>query len=230
MTSGAAVEAEGPRAGRLRAVDVGRLAFVPLVTVLLGVNVYGTTALLAALRDDEPGAAGRLVVHVLTLAFYLLMIVLYLQRGSAKATTSSVPAKLAALAGCWLPLGVPLLNDPTDDPRLLVLANAVLVVGLAGSVWSLRTLGRSFSVVPQARTLVTSGPYGVVRHPLYSFELVALLGLVLAGPTLAAAAAWAAVLAVQLYRSVHEERVLETALPEYAAYRRVSYRLVPGVL
>ena len=40
-------------------------------------------------------------------------------------------------------------------------------------------LGRSFSIVPQARTLVRTGPYKFVRNPLYLAEEVALLGTLL---------------------------------------------------
>jgi protein-S-isoprenylcysteine O-methyltransferase Ste14 len=40
-------------------------------------------------------------------------------------------------------------------------------------------LGRSFSVVPQARGLVRGGPYSFVRHPLYLAEEIALLGILL---------------------------------------------------
>jgi protein-S-isoprenylcysteine O-methyltransferase Ste14 len=37
-------------------------------------------------------------------------------------------------------------------------------------------LGRSFSVMPEARRLVTNGPYSVIRHPVYLGEAVALAG------------------------------------------------------
>ena len=40
-------------------------------------------------------------------------------------------------------------------------------------------LGKSFSIIPQARRLVREGPYSVVRHPLYLAEEVALLSCLL---------------------------------------------------
>jgi protein-S-isoprenylcysteine O-methyltransferase Ste14 len=39
------------------------------------------------------------------------------------------------------------------------------------------SLGRSISILPQARQLVTSGPYAFVRHPLYLGEMTAMLGI-----------------------------------------------------
>jgi len=53
-------------------------------------------------------------------------------------------------------------------------------VGLAFATWTLRHLGRNITdtVVPRKNAvLVTSGPYRLVRHPLYTFGTVAGLAL-----------------------------------------------------
>jgi protein-S-isoprenylcysteine O-methyltransferase Ste14 len=106
----------------------------------------------------------------------------------------------------------------------------VLVAIAAGlSVVSLLSLGRSFGIRPALRRLVTSGPYGVVRHPMYLSYLVSDIGynlqewnivsvlLVLAGWTSLA------------YRIHAEERVLshDAGWSAYAA--SVPYRLIPRV-
>jgi protein-S-isoprenylcysteine O-methyltransferase Ste14 len=94
---------------------------------------------------------------------------------------------------------------------------------------SLCWLGRNFSIFPQARGLVTSGPYRVVRHPLYLGEIVAAIALALLhlGPVAAGAVmAW---IPIQVYRALVEERVLAVTHPEYESYRQRVRRLVPGL-
>jgi protein-S-isoprenylcysteine O-methyltransferase Ste14 len=103
------------------------------------------------------------------------------------------------------------------------------VLGIGWAVWSIRTLDRSLSVVPQARELVRHGPYARVRHPLYLGEIVAMLGLALAAGGLLPVMGWGLFSAVQAYRAVHEELLLAAALPGYHEYRRSTALLVPGL-
>jgi len=84
--------------------------------------------------------------------------------------------------------------------------------------------------VERGQTVISTGLYGIVRHPMYA----GVLPLVVAMP-LALASYWALLLVVPLlpilaWRLVDEERVLTARLPGYADYcRRVRFRLVPGV-
>jgi protein-S-isoprenylcysteine O-methyltransferase Ste14 len=109
---------------------------------------------------------------------------------------------------------------------------AALLVGLGslGSFLVLWRLGKSFSIMPEARRLVTGGPYALARHPLYTVEMVTICGTAL---QFAAPWSWvlaAAVLALLWIRSHYEEQVLEAAYPEYGAYRARTKRFIPGVL
>ena len=103
----------------------------------------------------------------------------------------------------------------------------LLVVGLGFSVWSLACLGKSFSIIAQARKVVRRGPYGVVRHPLYTGELIANLGVVVIAPTWVTLLLWAALCGLQAYRAHHEEAILLSSLADYADYQRDTPRLLP---
>ena len=64
---------------------------------------------------------------------------------------------------------------------------------------ALGTLGKSFSLIPQTRNLVTSGPYRLVRHPVYVGENGA-LGLVVWAATIGKTVVFLALIGCEVYR------------------------------
>ena len=111
-----------------------------------------------------------------------------------------------------------------------------LVLALAGAAfsgWAFATLGRSLTPFPEPRggaTLVETGPFALVRHPIYGGGLLFFLGLSVAlGP--AGLVPAAALDVLWLLKSREEERRLAARFPGYEAYlRRVRRRFLPGVL
>jgi protein-S-isoprenylcysteine O-methyltransferase Ste14 len=97
------------------------------------------------------------------------------------------------------------------------------------SLASLLGLGRSFGVRPALRSLVTRGPYRLVRHPMYLAYFLSDIGYNLQewnlGLVLIMLAGWASL----LYRIRAEERLLsrDVRWPGYIA--AVPYRLLPGL-
>ena len=82
----------------------------------------------------------------------------------------------------------------------------------------------------EGQRVVSTGPYAVVRHPMYAGALVMLLGTPLALGSLWAFVAFLALALVIVWRLLDEERVLARDLAGYNEYRgRVRYRLVPFV-
>jgi protein-S-isoprenylcysteine O-methyltransferase Ste14 len=99
------------------------------------------------------------------------------------------------------------------------IAAAMIFAGALGSAIVLARLGRSFSIMPEARGLVTSGPYKWARHPLYVTETITLIGTAIQFAQPWAALLTAGALALQVLRTIFEERILTEAFPEYAVYR-----------
>jgi protein-S-isoprenylcysteine O-methyltransferase Ste14 len=208
--------------------DWGRIAVVPLFTLLLAANVLG---LRSTLRVTTGGlqTSTTLMTSLVMFAFYVVVIVAYLRRGRATATTCSAVARVLAVVATCLPLVVPLLGSSRTGVSGNVAATMTIIVGTAWSVWALKTLGRNISVFAQARGLVTAGPYTWVRHPVYVGEIVATFGIALRSGTAAVFGLWLLLVLLQVYRAVTEERLLAGALPGYDAYLGRTARFVPGV-
>jgi protein-S-isoprenylcysteine O-methyltransferase Ste14 len=77
--------------------------------------------------------------------------------------------------------------------------------------------------------LVVSGPYAVIRHPLYLGEGVALVGLTLQFLSLSALLILMLQCACQVVRMNNEEQVLLRTFPQYGTYMIRTARLIPHV-
>ncbi len=118
-------------------------------------------------------------------------------------------------------------------PGMALLGVGLIVLGGGLGLWSLATLGGSLSPYPKPRRsgeLVEHGPYRIVRHPIYSSLLVALLGVCLVGSGWALAPL-AVLLAWWLGKARVEEAWLCDHYPGYPAYcKRVRARIIPEIL
>jgi protein-S-isoprenylcysteine O-methyltransferase Ste14 len=203
-----------------RAEDIlGKL----LLLIAFGMAMLSQIGALRALvdateRSDTWGL--KLTSQSLSLVFVGMIIAPTIRRLPARTTATGWEPRAAAIGGTflliilmWLPMG-------SASAPVLLIANILMVVGTIGSLWCLHFLGRSFSVMASARELVTGGPYGLVRHPLYFAEAITVAGVVLAHWSLAAVLVGAAQFALQFRRMQHEERVLRAAFPDYAGYAR----------
>ena len=135
--------------------------------------------------------------------------------------------RLAALLAVGLPAAFLLLPRAPPSLPFNLLALTISLVANVLAVVTLRFLGRSLSVMPEARRLVQSGPYRLVRHPLYLCELFATLAVFLQYRTPLALALLATAAALQVKRAGWEEQVLARAFPDFAAYRAKTAFLIP---
>ena len=195
---------------------IGILIFV-LLAVLVAVKQVATGRIL----DRPEGSVLVQAVNVFNL-FFLLVV--------------------NPLAGVLLLTGRVAAIDPSHvvihEPRLRAAAQiaglAIYVTGFAVMAWALIALRRSYQLGgltprPEDR-MVTSGPYRVIRHPMYAAVLLISLGL--AGLTqsligLAVVVIYLALLSRLI--PIEESRLLSAYGESYAAYRRDTRRLVPFV-
>jgi protein-S-isoprenylcysteine O-methyltransferase Ste14 len=188
---------------------------------------------IAALHLQQLDLLGwaRLISSGSTIGFLILVAWLTLVRSAPVARALGAMPRIAAGLGTWLfLLGSPFLTRRTDLSASFLLAAASLtLLGGLSTLLFLRWLGRSFTIVPEAHKLVTTGPYRIIRHPLYAAELMATIGIVLQFSTIEAAALLALQFGFQILRMRNEEAVLLRAFPEYAAYMARTPRLIPGV-
>lgn len=114
-----------------------------------------------------------------------------------------------------------------------VLGAVLTCVGVAIAIWARTILGGNWSgmvTVKQDHTLVRTGPYTVVRHPIYSGLTLALLGTALAIGEYRALAAVGIVFGMFIAKSRTEERFMtEEFGREYEDYRRETSAIVPFI-
>lgn len=121
----------------------------------------------------------------------------------------------------------------TANPWLLGTGLAVFVLGLALAVWARVYLGRNWGMPMSQKAdpeLVTTGPYGRIRHPIYSGII---LGMV--GTAIAVSLYWLIAVVILgayfLFSAVVEERTMAKLFPAaYPPYKRATKMLIPFIL
>ena len=121
-------------------------------------------------------------------------------------------------------------HDLTTDAWRAGLGLGLFALGLAFAIWARMHLGRNWGTPMTQKVdpeLVTSGPYHLVRHPIYS-------GILIAGVGTALALSWMWLTAVVLagiyfvYSATVEERYMTEQFPDtYPVYKRSTKMLVP---
>jgi len=137
-----------------------------------------------------------------------------------------VPETTYDRTGLWLGLMAAFLPMPFTPDQTIA---PFLALGLAGYglvFWSLVTLGPRFGIAPADRGLVTTGPFRLVRHPMYLGELILRGALVLSNAPLAGLPPFLILVFIQVLRLLREEKVI-AGYPGYAD--QVRWRLLPWI-
>lgn len=201
--------------------------FLPAWTVhywqawlFLGVFTAGVLTITIYLMKRDPALlerrvkAGPLAEHerlqkvlqsVAGLSFIAVFVVSALDRRFA---WSSVPALVSLAGDVWVGLGL-------------------LLVFL---VFKANSFASATIDAGDEQPVVSTGPYALVRHPMYAGSLLMLLGVPIALGSWWGLVAVMPLTAAIVVRLLHEERFLAEHLRGYAAYRhKVRHRLLPGV-
>ncbi|HKV87453.1 MAG TPA: isoprenylcysteine carboxylmethyltransferase family protein [Candidatus Dormibacteraeota bacterium] len=170
-----------------------------------------------------------LLQELLALAYFTMLVVLYSMRLPRRGTDHRLAVIFIAFTGTFSAMGASFLPGGSHRDGLVLVGDVLATAGLAYSVWGLAFLRRSFSIIPEARRLVSGGPYSLSRHPVYLGEVATAIGINLA------TAGWLGGLAVayfvfcELLRIRWEEGILSRTFPgDYPDYARRVPRYFPN--
>lgn len=201
----------------------GRLVPLVVFAILAAAAAWSATVAQAAAGESFYGTV-HFVGQLAGFFFFAVLAISYFVRLPRRAGKRSVLVVLVAFgpfAIMWA------AGTGRAQPGPLDVVGTVLVaVGLTYALASLAYLRASFSILPEARALVTGGPFAFSRHPVYLGEAIAAAGVVLPFGA-ARLLALVPLLACQAIRIRWEEEVLAAEFPEYADYAKRVPRYLP---
>jgi protein-S-isoprenylcysteine O-methyltransferase Ste14 len=207
---------------------LGRSAIIAYFTLVASLKIIGAAT---HIRNwHELAEDNRLLILFSDLAvilFLLLVVITTLFRLRPIKSADGLEPRLSALAGTFLLIALSAFPQTEPRPSEQIFGLTLILIGFLLSAYVLSWLGRSFSIVPEARKLVTRGPYAVVRHPLYVTEEIAAVGIIVLSFSWQALIIGLVHWMLQLRRMQNEEKVLRSAFTDYDAYAARTPRVIP---
>jgi protein-S-isoprenylcysteine O-methyltransferase Ste14 len=114
----------------------------------------------------------------------------------------------------------------------VIVSDVLVVVGYGITIWVFMTNQYASRIVEvkEEQQVISTGPYAIVRHPMYVGALIMYLFTPLALGSYWAGIPGLLIIPVLAYRAVDEEKVLSKDLAGYEEYKlKTKYRLIPGI-
>jgi protein-S-isoprenylcysteine O-methyltransferase Ste14 len=203
----------------------------------------GTTVLAPASRDcPAPGVREPLPALVVIGSFVLFMLVAQVARarnirtrGPSLQRAGGIGHYAAYLAFVpYLVIALHLGPELVFPDTVRWIGVAVAIAGVVIAIWSIAALGRNYDLelaIHSKHELIRSGPYQLVRHPVYTALIFHFIGACLAtGNLLLAGGTVAVTIPAFVARARAEERLLREEFgAEYGGYVEEVPMLVPGL-
>jgi protein-S-isoprenylcysteine O-methyltransferase Ste14 len=236
---------------------IGRGAALTIITIFLALRVYHFDRFPQSFEDARNfygairTAAGQTVyapwqISILwgiKLAVWIVETAIYLGYIAAYASRVKAVQVAQGFMETWFPVivaGLPVLMSmmpyslphwaPFASVRHLyfyLVISALIIAGGSINFIGLLTLRRAFTIMSEARALITHGIFRYVRHPLYTGHFIMFLGSLLLRLHPVTVGMYALFCIGQTVRARIEERKLKAAFSEYEAYRRRTGMFFP---
>ena len=182
----------------------------------------------AVFEQFDSGIIVAMLARISQWMFVALLSIQPLFRLRAIRKSNEITPRIVALTALCMPLMFMQLTRAQPNITFNLLSVFICLTGNVMCLVTASFLGRSLSILPEARRLVQSGPYSILRHPLYLCEMLAMAGVVLQYRSLSAAGLLLLFIALQVARARWEEAVLARAFPDFADYRSHTSFLFPS--
>jgi protein-S-isoprenylcysteine O-methyltransferase Ste14 len=171
----------------------------------------------------------NILAKVSTLVLLAALAVMFVARRAPLCRAQGLYPRFAAVVGTFSTVALVWLPPQELSSTFYLISLLLIIGGSAFALCAVLVLGRSISLMPEARRLITWGPYAVVRHPLYVGEIIAAAGL-----AMQFLMPWALLILglsclFQFERVRNEERLLAQAFPGYRDYMARTARFLPGL-
>jgi len=205
-----------------------RLAIVVVFTLLILGSVNGIIQTAVNWKHEAlDHTLLNMAARVSITLFLALMTVTTLTRLPPIRKAAGIEPRISALLGTFFLNILATLPRAELAPISLAISSVLVIAGMAASFMVLRWLGKAFSIMAEARQLITHGPYAFVRHPLYICEEIAAIGIFMQFRSPVALIILMAHAFFQFRRMLNEERILKTTFAEYESYAERTPRLIP---